>query len=258
MENKTFLNISTDECLTVYKKILVNSNKCWESGKMLAKNENYGLGISTSIISIEELIKAIIVFLDGKGFEFRQSKGIESFFRNHEIRYLIAYFIFIIALTGDELKKAFKKINDNPNKVSELVKSMREDKDFFEKKFGYYLRRKVVILKQELNWFSKIDLFRQRGFYCDYNNKLESPINVLKEDYEEVIIRLQRVRNAGIDFLEQLSKNETDSSTQVEQLKAEFKEKKLYEKITRGLELIKKSKNKPFEYLKNILNDFPR
>ncbi|NOT91646.1 AbiV family abortive infection protein [Ferruginibacter sp.] len=142
MEGKTFLNISRKECLIVYNDILENSDRRWESGMVLAKNGDFGLGISASIISIEELIKAIIVFLDGNGFDFRKSKGIDSFFRNHEIRYVIAYFIFIISLAGDELKKIIKKMNDNPEHVNNLIKGMRDDKNFILDKYKFYFFKK--------------------------------------------------------------------------------------------------------------------
>jgi AbiV family abortive infection protein len=255
MDNKTFLNISAAECLIVYKDIIKNSDKRWESGLLLAKNGDYALGISTSIISIEELIKAIIIFLDGKGFDLRKSKGIDSFFRNHEIRYLLAYFIFIITLAGDELKKWIEKINNNQEQANFFLKNIRvEKKDWFEK-YRYYFLRKLIILKSELNWFSQIDLFRQRGFYCDYSTELKNPVHISEREFKEVIFRLEKIRNAGIFFLEELSKNEFESQEQIKQLKKDFQENNFYELISKGLESIKKSKRRPFEYLKESVNN---
>src|SRR4051812_38270732 len=101
MSSKTFLTIPKKECLEVYKTILKNSDNKWESGKKLADIGDFGGATSFALISVEELIKALIVFLDGKGFEFRSLKGIDTFFKNHKIRYIIAYAMFAMNLFTD-------------------------------------------------------------------------------------------------------------------------------------------------------------
>jgi AbiV family abortive infection protein len=256
MDNKTFLNISKDECLVVYKEILENSDKRWNSAKLLSENGDYGLGISTSIISIEELIKSIIVLLDGKGFELRKINGMSSFFRNHEIRYVVAYSMFVMSLFGEDLIKILKKIKENPEWIVEVTKDMKSEKDFIEKKLGIYILRRMVTIKNELNWFANVDLFRQEGFYCDYDKLLKTPIRISKNDFDEVIFRLSKVRKIGKGFIQTLETNEEYYVNYFSKLIKDFKEKNHAQKIAKGLEFLKKVKKKPFELIKEKLNNF--
>ncbi|NOT91645.1 hypothetical protein [Ferruginibacter sp.] len=128
-------------------------------------------------------------------------------------------------------------------------------KILFWTSINFTFLRKIIILRRELNWFSKVDLFRQRGFYCDYNDELKNPIQISEKEFREVVIRLEKVRNAGIFFLRELSKKEEESQKQIEQLKIDFQTNNFYEAITKGLDSIKKSKMKPFEYLKDMFSD---
>lgn len=256
MDNKTFLNISESECLIVYKEILENSDKRWESGRMLANNGDFGLGISSSIISIEELIKAIIVFLDGRGFELRKIKGMSSFFRNHEIRYVVAYSMFVIGLFGEDLIKALKRIKEEPEWLLKMSKEMKNDKEFFEKRLRFYSLRKFVTLKRELNWFSKVDLFRQEGFYCDYKASLKSPIQVSEIDFNEVIKRLEKVRHVGNSLIQAMETDQEEYIKQFSNFSSDFKKSQYADKIACALDGIKKTRKRPFELLKERLSDF--
>src|SRR5579859_8076673 len=103
MDDMSFLNLPKKD------------DQKWNSAIMLAKSEDYGGAVSLLIISIEELIKSIILFMDGKGFEFRNVKGINTFFRNHQIRYIIAFVMFAMNIIGEDLVKFILKIRENPN-----------------------------------------------------------------------------------------------------------------------------------------------
>lgn len=250
MDKKTFINISREECLIVYKEMIENSEKRWASAEVLSKNKDYGSAISVAIISIEELVKAIIIVLDGRGFHFRKIKGVEIFFRNHEIRYVIAYFMFIIKILGDELMNWINKVNENPEKVRSVIKRMKDEEDFFCKKYKLYFLRKVVLIRQELSWFSKIDLFRQQGFYYDYSGTSQNPVKISENEFSQVKVRLEKVRVVGLFIISELSKNDLEIEKQLQELKAEFKEAGYYLKIEKILEKLRAKRKKPFEALK--------
>jgi len=126
MSSKTFVTISKNECLTVYRNVLEHSDQKWESGKQLAKINDFGGATSMAIISVEELVKSLIIFLDGKGFEFRSIKGISTLFDNHQIRYLLAYTMFAMGLFGDELMKFLKK-NSRQSKGNNKIKQRNKN-----------------------------------------------------------------------------------------------------------------------------------
>jgi len=258
MSSKTFITISKKECLTVYKNILEHSEQKWESGKQLAKINDFGGATSLAIISVEELVKSLIIFLDGKGFEFRSIKGINTLFENHKIRYLLAYAMFSMGIFGDELMKFLKKTRENPQEILNLIEEKKNNIVSFEKKIKFYALKKIVLLKREFEWFAKVDIFRQDGFYCDYVEQLKNPITISPIDYEQVIVRLEKVRTVGKGIIEAFDTTDEISNEQFAQIKRDFKQKKYYEKFSKALATVRQTRENPFDLIKkNISDSFP-
>ncbi len=250
MSSKTFLTISKKECLIVYRDILENSDKKWDAGKKLADIEEYGGATSMAIISVEELIKALVVFLDGKGFEFRNVKGMDAIFNHHQIRYFLAYAMFVMSLFGEELLKFIGKVRENPNSIIILSEEIKNDKEFFEKNIKFYLFRKMILIKEEFNWFSKVDIFRKEGFYCDYDDQLKNPIKITKEDYYGVFQRLERVKKIGIALIDSFNIQDEKTTEQFDNIKRDFKQKDYYQKIGDSLATMRKTRQSPFDLIK--------
>lgn len=256
MESKTFLNISKEECSIIYKKIIENSDNKWNSGKKIAETKEYGTATSLAIISIEELVKALIVFFDGYGFEFRKVKGIKSIFENHQLRYFIAFIMFVLNLVGEELIKFLQKFHDNPEEMIKTMERMTSNEKQLNQIGFRYLLRKMVLVKNEFDWFAKVDLFRQEGFYSDYENQLKSPISINENDYNQLILRLEKVRVVGRELISSFESKNPEAQKNRERLKMYFKDKQIYDKISNALNSTKQSKATPFEFIKmNISND---
>lgn len=251
MSSKTFLTISKKECLEVYTSILKNSDQKWEAGKNLAAINDYGGATSMAIISVEEMVKALIVFLDGKGFEFRNVKGMDTVFKHHQIRYLIAYAMFALSLVGDELFKFLAKIRENPSEVIRMDEAMvQNEEEFFEKNIKQYLFRKLIQLKREFDWFSQVDIFRQDGFYCDYDEQLKNPITISSYDYEQVIQRLEKVLKVGKEIILAFENQDEKLTDQFKDIKRNFKQKKYYQHIENLLATVRQSRETPFDLIK--------
>lgn len=250
MSNKTFLTISRKECLVVYREILENSDKKWDASKKLADIGEYGGATSMAIISIEELIKALMVFLDGKGFEFRNVKGMEAIFNHHQIRYFLAFAMFIMCLFGDELLKFIEKLLKDPDGVIKLNEENKKDKDFFYKNMRFYILRKVILIKEEFNWFSNVDVFRQDGFYCDYDDQLKNPIKITKDEYDGVFQRLERVKKVGIALIDGFNEQDELITEQFDIIKCDFKQNDVYKKIADFLAKMRKTRQSPFDLIK--------
>src|SRR6266542_2901724 len=86
---KTFLEISKQEYLTIYPQVLTNAIHLFEGGKILAEAGFYGQAISHLILAIEEYIKALYLFLEGKEFQLRHVKSIKGIFYSHAARHSI-------------------------------------------------------------------------------------------------------------------------------------------------------------------------
>jgi len=254
MSSKTFLTISKNECLTVYKDIYENSNKKWFAGKKLAEIGEYGGATSMAIISIEELIKALVVFFDGMGFKFRGVKGMDAIFNHHQIRYFLSYAMFVMGIFGDELLNFINKIQQNPKIIKKLNDGLKNDEDFFEKNLKFYVYRKLVLIKEEFNWFSKVDVFRQDGFYCDYEEQLKNPIKITDIEYYGVIQRLERVRKIGFEIIDSFNEQDEMTVKTLNYLKQNFNQKNYYEKIGNSLTTLKKTRQNPFDFIKQKIH----
>lgn len=255
MTNKTFINLNQEECGIAYKAALKNAEKKWSAAITLREHEDYASAIALHVISIEELIKAILLFFDSKGFRFRNVEGMRTFFRNHEIRYLIAYFLFVFAITSGELMNLILTLKNNPAKAKELIEAFKKDL-FFEGKYKFYLLRKFAELKRELDWFLNMELSRSGGFYTDYEESLQSPLEVTETKYQEVILRLQLIWGIGRGVIQTLSENPSEEILEiVEETRKDLLEKEHYREIESFLVRLRKSRKKPLEFLKHLIAD---
>jgi hypothetical protein len=196
------------------------------------------------------MIKAIVVFLDGKGFEFRNVKGMDIIFNHHQVRYLIAYGMLVMNLFGDELIKIFSKIKENPNMAIKFFEEMKKDDNFFENKMKFYLFRKLVLIRKEFDWFSMLDIMRQDGFYCDYEDQLKNPIKISQDNYFKVIQRLEKVKNFGTILITSFNAQDDLIEEQINNMKRIFRQNGYYQKIEDTLTTIRKTKQSAFNLVK--------
>jgi AbiV family abortive infection protein len=182
-----FLNISREECLNVYPTIIENAEMHFRVSQILAKSSEFGVAISHLVLGSEELVKAVIIFCDGIGFEIRKIKGAKLFFGDHQTRHLISFIlnyadIFIPLITA-QLLIASKMNNFIESNIN------LDDEEYnlaMDKKFGnlYKLDEADLFKKMErLQFWTKADEFKMRGFYVDYNQKLSIPSQLSEFDF---------------------------------------------------------------------------
>jgi AbiV family abortive infection protein len=254
MANQDFIAISEADCLILYKKVLKNSDNKWSLAESLASKKEYGFAIPTLIISIEELIKSIIILLDGNGLKFRQVKGVSIFFKNHQIRFIIAYLLLLINLFAEDLIKFIKLIGKDVKIVLDFQYSIIKNNDDFNKMVLYYIDQKSAALKIEFEYFSKLEKLRQEGFYCDYDDTFKNPLDINETDYNELYLRLSKVRKIGFMIIESYSSKSEESKLQIEMLKNTLKEVDFYNKFGDVLNKINKTKTRdPFDFIKSQL-----
>jgi AbiV family abortive infection protein len=250
---KKFSSLTKAECAEAYKEMFANAESEWQAALSLAKSGKHGNATSLMIISIEEYVKSLLIFFDSHGFHFRTTKGVGVFFRNHQIRYLIAFVMAVMNHFGEEMKRFLLNIKENPEKIKSLHAAFKEDDNYIEKRFGYYLRRKLVEIIIEFRWFKGADLFRQKGFYCDYRDFLRTPLHITEVEFKEVFKRLGKIRSVGKAIIEGFESDSKEVLEQIQKMKTEFRAKNHYLKITNGLKRLSDSKQSPFEYIETQL-----
>ncbi|TMI63658.1 MAG: AbiV family abortive infection protein [Bacteroidetes bacterium] len=246
---KKFSSLTKAECSEAYQQIFATAESEWQAALELAATGKYGNATSLMIISIEEYVKSLLIFFDSHGFHFRTTKGVSIFFKNHQIRYVIAFVMAVMNLFGEEMKRFLLRVKENPEEIRTLHSAFKEDDNYFEKKFGYYFRRKLVEIMREFRWFKGADLFRQEGFYCDYKDFLKTPLNVTEDEFKEVFKRLKKVRSIGKAIIAGFESDSSEIRDQLQKMKTEFRAKNHYLKITNGLKKLSESKQSPFEFI---------
>jgi hypothetical protein len=79
--NSSFFNVPRVKLLHYYPEIVANSHSQFNGAEHLAAVSKFGMAISHLLISTEEMIKALVVVMDAKGFDFRNVKGMDIFLK---------------------------------------------------------------------------------------------------------------------------------------------------------------------------------
>ena len=94
--SQNFLNISPEKCLNSYTELLENSDRHFYIATLIADKDEFGMAISHLILGSEELVKAIIIYLDGFGLNIRTIKGVNVLFNHHKPRHYISSMVSMI------------------------------------------------------------------------------------------------------------------------------------------------------------------
>src|SRR5689334_2807877 len=122
MTGKTsYANLPTAACFELAEQITKESDNLWRIANDIAKEKSYGYAITTMISSLEELIKAVVLTIDGCGFEFRRIRGFDTFFRDHGLRQFTVFIMFGYGVFGDELKKYLPPLRENPSLFKDFL-----------------------------------------------------------------------------------------------------------------------------------------
>lgn len=123
---------------------------------------------------------------------------------------------------------------------------------FIKRRLKIYALRKLIQFRKELKWFSKIDIFRQDGFYCDYQDQLKNPLRITKNNYTELIDRLSKVRVAVNTLCEAFEVENMDE--QIVNLRRDCIRKGYYNNIADSIKNMKMNRTDPFEWISKELN----
>jgi hypothetical protein len=63
----------------------------------------------------------------------------------------------------------------------------------------------LIPARNSYNWWAKADHLKQKGLYVDYLNRLISPSNFTKNDYESALAKTQPIPQAIQDFIQRIT-----------------------------------------------------
>lgn len=137
----SFFDIPRDKLITIFPEIIRSSEEHYKSAVDIANTGKPGTAISLLLISSEEMVKALIVVLDARGFQFRTTKGMDVFFKNHEIRFFIGWAAIVASMFGEDFIGWIKDIRENPNKIIQQKEDYLNNAPYIEKWLKWYLLR---------------------------------------------------------------------------------------------------------------------
>lgn len=242
---KTFFNISQQECLRYYGELLENSERHFKAAEQLAATGEYGIAVSLKILGSEELVKAMIIYLDGSGLRIRQVDGVKKLFKDHKIRHFFAsLFVMMVTVIRPmfEMLTRFRELLHNPEArvtMNQLERALFDD-DIekatqiaadWEESNGRSLAERVG---EQVDFWSDADEYKMKGFYVDYTQTLVSPKHLTEEDYRIAkeatnFFKLECMRI--INYLNQLQEGEKGKF-----VKALNKDNRLYDLIKQMIE----------------------
>lgn len=241
---KNFTTLSSSECLEYYTEVIKNAESKFNSADKIAQFGDYGTALSTQIIGLEELIKALVLFADGKGFEFRKVAGMNSVFKNHGLRYLFSFFLFVFSVFGETLQEGMKyvmKKAESDEGMAQFKAMQSNQEEFFHKYILPHLVERLRFVFSELKWYSEFDKTRQLGFYSDFKDQLHNPADIDEQFYSEFKMRVDSVKNIVFKMIEEFNLDIPFVNKYLPKIIEDCKKKEIYELLAL---LISKTKSR--------------
>ena len=151
--------------------------------------------------------------------------------------------------------KIIKELKDNPSKTKELT-SLIKDKPAINLKLKWYFLRKLIIIRNELSWFSKAEAFRQNGFYVDAKGNLISPLLFAEQDFKETQIRIGKVNKTIQYCIDAFLSEDIKLKEAIEDTKAKFLTENYYSLIENELNNRRNGKATFFDIFQVFLMEF--
>ena len=184
MSTTTFLNLSPKQSKDLDRHIFNNARQLKRDAILIAEtNKSFSSSSSILVLSTEETIKAILVFLHSQNYKVYNFKGSKKLFTQHTIRHDIAKFLELIS----RIFKMFEKYEEvNKSLIKTNVKWFNELVN------GAYtfLNTIIPLLEAGSKYFEieKFDNYKKKGFYVDYeNNVLVPKVEINATEYKVIL-----------------------------------------------------------------------
>ncbi len=210
--------ITDDYCLNASEKTFENANIHRESAEDSSQKKHYGIAISHLILFTEELVKGLLLYMQHLGINVRNVSGIHLFFTDHIIRHRLATMLSLVypmvkAFLGlvFELKEELHTSTD----IKQILKETKESIPKSEKKIEHTFKN----LDEMMDWWEKANYKKNRGFYVDYSNSLETPMQIPEKEYKQaykIVIEFQNQIFELINYLKEKSKEEIEEIVKIQ------------------------------------------
>lgn len=171
--------IKEDEYLEAAKKNFESAEMHKKSAEAASETGHYGSPVSLLILSTEQSISGILIYAQHFGFKLKDIPKIHLFFTDHIIKHNLASLISlmypIMTLMMGTVEKSRDQVSGRIQIGDSGERIVRE-----AKKEALALFR---TLPELFDWWDNANLQKNKGFYVDYSNSLETPMQVTEDEY---------------------------------------------------------------------------
>ncbi|MCK0190452.1 AbiV family abortive infection protein [Arenibacter sp. F20364] len=213
---KKFIDITSSESIDLHKPIFENARKLHNDAILLATyKSSYSTATSLLILSLEELVKAVLVLLHSQGYRIYELEDSKKFFFDHKIRHQLIQ-IIEAGLGFFEVSNVWKNrrkntlVNKKSSKTGLIIKGLLDI---------IVSAHPILNSQKRIEKLREFNTMKNNGFYVDYRDKLLTPIETVdKNDFNEVkliedrIIKFYKLLKLLFhpNIVNHLSKNEID------------------------------------------------
>ncbi|OQP56449.1 AbiV family abortive infection protein [Niastella populi] len=187
--NRSFLDLTPNECLDVYPEVLKNADEFYTTAQLMAGSGFYGKAIAHLILGAEEYIKGLFLFLEGHDFQLRKMTELHGIFKHHAPRHSILRDTYSVWMVIKHLYEI--RINSSRSGIIQHL---------FKAAFT------IFPAMSNVDWWKKADKLKQRGFYTDFKNEVMNPTQLTAEDFEEALRRTMSISENIKQFIDEVKK----------------------------------------------------
>lgn len=202
----SFHNVPDKDCATVAKDVAEHARSKWTTAEKLAINGEYPVAIAVKILSLEEYSKALLLYVDSRGFRFRKLKAMKALDRSHRQRHALLLFIAMLGSFGQLMNELVRWLatNDNGEAEDECEVGERVHKEL-PGLIGRLRTEIVPAMEQLTKSYARLDRLKQLALYTEFGDALVTPLHIGVADFvqcREVLDRAQIAVEAYLGWFE--------------------------------------------------------
>jgi AbiV family abortive infection protein len=213
MDYKKLISLDDQTLLKGLETYYLNAQDLLETGRNLADKQKYGIAISLSVLSIEELIKAYAIFQVYLGET--NAENIDPAFKDRKVHKArlkqASYYSHVLSLInqGNFKQEVIQEIALKNNVPKVDFKNEKELQEWIVNQTGKFNPIRAQGVKKILednasvfteknnhpsNWYLHAQKNKEKGMYADFiDNKWHSPKDMSETNYNEALSYAQEV-----------------------------------------------------------------
>lgn len=212
--------IKAHEYLEASKKTFESAKIHKDTAEIISKAGHYGIPVSHLILSTEQSVSGIIIYAQHFGFDLKNIRGMHLFFTDHIVKHNFAR---LVSTTYPFIEFMMELVAKARDQISGRIKITGSEETIVReaKKEGIALFK---TLPEMLDWWDNANIQKNKGFYVDYSNSIETPMQVTEDEYlvaHRIVENFQNQILQIVQYLESIP----------EENKEVFKNTKLEERI---------------------------